>query len=93
MAIIEYSSTVSYRSLMNKSKPDLAHEVLSLMDFCHRKELKRQEYENKLKALLEALECQKVDDLVQNQSPEMLAEVGKKIAMAAKIGGRFLDLS
>ena len=93
MAIIEYSSTVTHRSLMNKSKSDLASEVLSLMDFCHRKELKRQEYENKLRALLQALQCQKVDDLVQNQSPEMLVEIGKKIAMAASIGGRFLDIS
>lgn len=51
MGIIEIRSTVTHQSLMRKSKSDLAYEVLSWMDFCHRKELTRKEYENNLRDL------------------------------------------
>ncbi|KKU86991.1 MAG: hypothetical protein UY18_C0050G0019 [Microgenomates group bacterium GW2011_GWF2_47_9] len=93
MAIVEYQRTVTHESLMKKSKHELVSECISLLDFCWAKEQKRQQYEDKLRALLEALECQKVEELVQRCPAEMLSEIGKKIAIAAKIGGKVLDLS
>lgn len=50
----------------------------------------RTEYEIKrLQALLEGLECQRIDDLIADATPEMLRTIGAEIAKNAKIGARF----
>ena len=40
----------------------------------------------RLRALLEGLECQKIDDLIADSTPDMLKAVGAEIAKAAKLG-------
>lgn len=50
----------------------------------------RTEYEIKrLRALLEGLECQGIDDLIADATPETLRAIGAEIAKSAKLGAPF----
>ena len=50
----------------------------------------RTEYEIKrLQALLEGLECQRIDELIADATPELLRAIGAEIAKNAKLGAKF----
>jgi hypothetical protein len=49
----------------------------------------RDSYEAKLRALLQALECQNIDALMEKE-PAFLRMLGTRIALAAKLGAHLM---
>jgi len=73
MAIFEIRSTITFDSLMKKSKEVVARMVLETLDFCHKKEQTRLKYENALKSaipIIKAWHGEEAFDIYLLNSPE-----------------------
>lgn len=75
MAIVEYSGTVTFRSLMNKHKDTLVHHVLDLLSDCDKLRTRAESAEREVKGMFAVEMVLKMMQSVVEDQPGELYQV------------------